>query len=62
LSLITLVGIVVYITLLFTLLPTAGLAGAVVAFVAARAIIVIMTWTAASHLVAMPWFLKKQGL
>lgn len=55
LSLITLLGSLVNIALLFALMPVFGLEGTVIAFVVARGVIFVMTWVVAHRLVPMPW-------
>lgn len=55
LSGITLLSNGVNIVLLFTLVPAIGLSGAVVGFVAARALILLITCFVATSLVPMPW-------
>lgn len=55
LSVITVSGSVVNIALLFALVPLLGITGAIAAFLAARAVILALTWFLAHRLVPMPW-------
>lgn len=55
LSVITLLGSAVNVTLLFGLIPSFGLQGAILAFVTARGVVFAMTWYSAQRLVPMPW-------